>query len=192
MAAFGDYDQGAAPEQRDAFELLPKGRYLAQIVESDVKDNSKQTGKVLNTTWEILTDGYKGRKVWGRINVQHSSAEAQRIGQIELANLKAAIGMSAVQVRDTLQLHNKQMAIDIEIEKSEDPKYKDKNIIARYYPADQVNAGTAPAAQAPAASGAPAPGAAAPRPQAPAQAPAPAPASATAASAPRPPWMKAA
>lgn len=184
MAAFGNYDQGADAQARNDFELLPEGDYVGEMTESDVHANSKGTGQIMESTYVLETAGFKGRKVWGRINVQHNSSETQRIGQIELANLKAAIGMTQVQITDTLMLHNKRVGLRVKIEKAEPgSKYKDKNVIFDYLPADQV--GAAPTAAAPAPYQAPAqqPAAA----NAPAAAPAPAPA---AADAKQPPWMK--
>lgn len=145
MAKFGNYDQNQAPQSRDEFELMPEGEYLAVITESDVGENSKKTGQVLSLTREIILPAeYKGRKVWQRINVQHESSEAQRIGQIELANVKAAVGFNGV-LDDTLRLHNKPHGIKLKIEKGEG-KYKDKNVVFDSFPASAAGQAPAPAA----------------------------------------------
>lgn len=159
MAKF-DYDTGAAPEHREGGgALMPEGDYVGQVIESTIDDNSKGTGKVLALTWELLNDGFRGRKVWQRINVVHTtSTEAQRIGQIEFANLKDVVGLGGQTVRDTLTLHNKPAGLRLKIEignpkPSPNPNgacYPDKNQVAGYFKAeDFVPAGAAPAAAAP-------------------------------------------
>jgi len=180
MAAF-QYDEGAAPEHRDSFELLPAGDYVGQVVDSEVGANSKGTGQVLKLTYELLNDGFKGRKLWQRINVQHSTSEAQRIGQIELANLKEGCGITG-KLGDTLQLHNKPVGLRVKVEISDNPKYKDSNTVTDFFPANEfVPAGAKPVLAAVTAS--PYPAMPAPAPAAPVQPAAPA---------ARPPWMKAA
>lgn len=178
MAAF-NYDQGAQPQARDDYSIMPEGDYVGHVEESEITENKARTGDILKLTWILDTEGFKGRKIWQRINVRHQTAEAQRIGQIELANVKAALGLAQVQITDTLQLHNKQAGLRIKIEKgTPGTKYdKDSNVVFDVVPASGVAAapqpGTAPApAPAPAATHAAAP------------APSAAPAANT------PPWLK--
>jgi hypothetical protein len=180
MAKMNGMDQGAAAQARDDYSLMPECDVIAQMTESDIKENSKKTGDVLASVFTVIyPDEFKGRKLFGNINVRHNSAEAQRIGQIELANLKAAIGLQNTQIQDTLQLHNKPMGLHIKIELG-NGQFKDKNVIFDYFPADQYqdrnpNGHTAAPVPAPA----PAPAAAAPTPP-----PAPAPAANKA------PWLR--
>jgi len=167
MASMQGYDQGAQPEERKKFDIMPRGDYVGQIVESEIKPNRSGTGQVMHLTWELLNEGFKGRKVWQYINVQHgSSPEAHRIGQVELANLKAALGFHGT-VPDTLVLHSKACGLELEVEIGEG-KYagKDKNIVAGFFPAmtfgNRAATGPGVAAQAPAQVAAPAPAPVAP------------------------------
>lgn len=171
MTAF-NHDQGAQSQARDDYSLLPEGDYVGHVEESEVTENKARTGDILKLTWLLDSEGFKGRKIWQRINVRHQTSEAQRIGQIELANVKAALGLSSVQITDTLQLHGRPAGLRIKIEKgTPGTKYdKDSNIVFDVVPAAGVAAppqpGTgvaaphvAPAAAAPAAAYAAAPAA---------------------------------
>ncbi len=135
MASMNGYDQGASPEARKDFELMPEGDYVGQITESEIKPNSKGTGQLLKLTWELLNAGFKDRRVWQQINVQHTNPQAQQIGQIEFANLKAGLGITGT-VADTLMLHNKPCGLKLKIEKGEG-QYKDKNVVFDFFPAQQ-------------------------------------------------------
>lgn len=178
MASFAQYDKQAAAQPREERGVMPEGDYVAQITDSDVRQNKKRNGTVLELERVIISPAeFKGRKVWQYINVEHETSEAQEIGQRELANLKAAVGIHGV-VADTLMMHNRPHGIKLKIEKGNDKpeggQYPDKNIVFDCFP---LAAGAQPAA-APAA--APAPAAASP---APAAAP-------SAAAANTPPWLK--
>ena len=127
------------------------GTYEAVITGSEVKLNRAATGKGLNLTFEIMSEGAKGRKVWAWINFQHQNVEAQRIGQEELARVCKAVGVG--QLTDTEQLHNIPLMITVDLDKS-DPT---RNVIKAYKAKD----GAQSAAAAPAGtSAAPATGAA--------------------------------
>lgn len=194
MASLAQYDEAQEPDHSYAGGggLMPAGDYVGQIIESDVRQNNAQNGQVMELTWELLNDGYKGRRVWQFINVQHTgSPKAHEIGQIELANLKEACGIPVGQrVNDSLMLHSKPVGLQLKVEISKDPKYKDKNVVATVFFADDFGSekrgpGVAAGAPAPYQAPANAPAAA----NAPAPAPAPA-AAAPAAAAVTPPWLK--
>lgn len=178
MAGMQGYDQGAEGGARQDFELLPEGDYTGVIDESDIGSNSKNTGQVLSLTWVLTSEGYKGRKVWQRINISHTSAKAQEIGQRELANVKRATGFIGI-LADTLQLHNKPAGLRLKIELPEaGSQYKPKNVVFDTVPVAEL--GGAVPQQAPAA-----------QQQQPAQATAPAPVAAPAApAANNMPWLK--
>ncbi len=76
----------------DEFEKLPVGRYLAQITESDVRDNSKDTGRLAELVWTVMDGPLEGRMFWDLINYKHQNPEAERIGQQKLAKVCKACG----------------------------------------------------------------------------------------------------
>jgi hypothetical protein len=186
----GLIDDGVPPAgERDSFDLLPAGEYVGQIIESDTAPTSSGTGVYIKLTWELLNDGYKGRRVWQNINVRNESVKAQQIGQAEFAALKLHTGVNSL---ETTAYHNRPVGLTVGIEKSKNSRYPDdKNQVKGFFPAQEFVPGGRKQAAAPAAAAAApawsrpaAPAAAAPA--APAQQAAP-PAPAQAAT---PPWMK--
>lgn len=131
---------------------VPSGTYEAVIIESEIRATRSGNGKGLNLTFEIVSEEAKGRRVWAWINFQHPNADAQRIGQEELARICKAIGVT--KLTDTQQLHNIPLMITVVLDKDD----KTRNAISRY--AAKAAAPGAPSAPtgtgaAPAAGGAP-------------------------------------
>lgn len=102
------------------------GTYEAVITDSSIKATKNGLGKGLNLTFEIVSGENKGQKVWEWINIQHPSAEAQRIGQEDLAKLCKALNIT--RLTDTEQLHNKPLMITVQIDKNDSTR----NTITRY------------------------------------------------------------
>lgn len=172
MAQFS-FDTNTAPKSERSFELLPLGWYNAQITESEIVPLSSGKGQALKLTFEVLTDGYRNRKVWARLNIRHSeSPEAERIANEQLRELCESIGI--VRMQDTVELHNKPVQIRVKIREDKTGKYDPSNEVSGFKPV--AGGAAAPmAAQVPGA---------APRPSAP-----PAAANAPAAGS-TPPWAK--
>ena len=105
---------------------IPAGIYEALICDSEVRPTRSGNGKGINLTFEILSGPHKGRKVFAWINFQHPKAEAQRIGQEELARICKAVGVGKLD--DTAQLHNLPMMITVAIDKDD----QSRNVIKNY------------------------------------------------------------
>jgi hypothetical protein len=170
MAQFSFDTNNVAPRENN-YELLPAGWYTAQVTESEIVPLKSGQGQALKLTFEVLSDGYRNRKVWARLNVRHSgSAQAEQIAQQQLRELCDSIGI--VRMQDTVELHNKPVQIKVKVRKSDDPQYEDSNDITGFKavggsPAHgqaiaagmaqratpPANAAVAPAAAAPAAGG---------------------------------------
>ena len=106
---------------------IKSGTYDAVITDSEIKANRANTGKGLNLTFEILSEGAaKGRKVWAWINFQHQNQDAQRIGQEELARVCKAVGVS--QLTDSEQLHNIPLMITVDVDRND----ATRNVIKAY------------------------------------------------------------
>jgi hypothetical protein len=158
MAQF-DFDTGSVEKRENTYELLPAGFYTAQITESEIVPLKSGNGQALKLTFEVLQDGYRGRKVWARLNVRHTNQETERIAQQQLRELCESIGLA--RFRDTSELHNKPMQIKVKIRKDEKGQYEDQNDVNGFRPAAggaAPMAAAAPRAAAPAAN-APAAGA---------------------------------
>ena len=50
-------------------EPIKPGSYVAAIIESEMKDNSRGTGKFLQLTLQIIEGDYKNRRLWDRLNL---------------------------------------------------------------------------------------------------------------------------
>jgi hypothetical protein len=162
MAQF-NFDTNSVEKRESNYELLPAGWYTAQVTESEIVKLNSGNGSALKLTIEVLQDGYRGRKVWARLNVQHSNPKAETIAQQQLRELCDSIGV--VRMQDTTELHNKPMCVKVKIRKDDSGQYEDQNEVTGFKPAggspahgQAMAAGMAqraapPASAAPAAAG---------------------------------------
>lgn len=132
MAQF-NFDTNSAPKRENNYELLPAGWYTAQVTESELVALKSGQGQALKLTFEVLTDGYRNRKVWARLNVRHSgSAQAEQIAQQQLRELCESVGI--VRMQDTVELHNKPVQIKVKIRKDDTGQYEDQNEVTGFKP----------------------------------------------------------
>jgi hypothetical protein len=103
---------------------VPAGVYLAHIIESDVVA-TKTGGQMLKLTHEIIDGACKGRRIWSNINVQNTSAEAERIGQAQLSALCHAVNV--LDLRESSMLHMIPLRMRVTIR----PAGPDKNGVPR-------------------------------------------------------------
>ena len=168
------------------FTLIPKGKYPAVVIKTDLGRPNEKGTEQLQVTWEITDGPHKGRQVTNWITVAcPSSSEARDIGLRQLKNLCEACGMAGF--TDTDELCGRAHVIDVGERKDNRDATKVFNEVKRCYPAG-VSAATPSAAQAGAAASTTAPTAAT-RPTPPSQPAGGAPPTAAVA-ANRPPWMK--
>src|SRR5574337_281755 len=104
MAFLGNYVDPNAPAAQD-FAPVPSGEYPAIITDSDMKPTKKNDGQYLELTYQIIDGPYKGRLVWGRLNLDNPNAQAVAIAQGQLNAIVAACGITAA-MSDSQQLHN--------------------------------------------------------------------------------------
>lgn len=168
-----DFDASQVEPARPGGEPVPPGKYVAQIIESEMVDTQKG-GKMLKLTLDILEGEYQGRKLYDNLNLVNSNPKAQEIAYRTLSAICHAV--HKMQVRDSEELHFRAMEVTIKVEPDnrdshlppEDRRYR--SIVAGY----EAVSGAAPK-----------PAAMRPAPAAPAPAPAPAPAAAKS-----PPWRR--
>jgi hypothetical protein len=132
MAQF-NFDTNSVEKRESNYELLPAGWYTAQVTESEIVKLNSGNGSALKLTIEVLQDGYRGRKVWARLNVQHSNPKAETIAQQQLRELCDSIGV--VRMQDTTELHNKPMCVKVKIRKDDSGQYEDQNEVTGFKPA---------------------------------------------------------
>ena len=179
MAQFS-FDTSTVEKRENNYELLPAGWYTAQVIESEIVPLKKTPdGKALKLTFEVLSDGYRNRKVWARLNVRHpGSSQSEQIAQQQLRELCDSIGLA--RMLDTVELHNKPVQIKVKVRKSDDPQHEDQNDVTGF---KSLGAGSATAM-------ATMPGGTFPVPQRPGNSPTAANAAAASAGAASPPWAK--
>lgn len=160
MAQFS-FDTNTVEKRENNYELLPAGWYTAQVIESEIVKLASGNGQALKLTLEVLQDGYRGRKVWARLNVQHSNSVAETIAQQQLRELCDSIGV--VRMQDTTELHNKPVSVKLKVRIDDSGKYEPQNEVTGFKVAgSSVAVGAFPATQRPSAAAPAAAGAASP------------------------------
>lgn len=99
-----------------AFEAVPAGKYVAVIVNSEIKPTKSGNGNYLELTFEITEGEYKGRKVWARLNIDNPSADAVKIARGELSAICRAINVMMPQ--DSADLHNLPLEINVKCKRN--------------------------------------------------------------------------
>jgi len=98
-----------------ALEAVPAGKYIAVIVESEMKQTKSGNGNYLELTFEITEGEYKGRKVWARLNIDNPSADAVKIARGELSAICRAVNVMTP--NDSVDLHNLPLEINVKCKK---------------------------------------------------------------------------
>ena len=142
------------------FDVFPAGKYLAQIVSSEMRPTKDGRGQYLFLELDILEGPFAGRKLFDRLNLVNDNPDTVDIATRTLSSICRATGQ--MQVKDSEQLHLIPLIADVRVRPPKG-QYGESNSI-RYLPR---NAAAAPATRAPVAyASAPAPATApAPQPQ---------------------------
>jgi hypothetical protein len=93
------------------FDAIPSGKYVACIVESEMKPTKSGTGSYLQLTFEVLEGEFKGRKVWSRLNLENPNAVAVQMARSELSSICRAVGV--LEPKDSVELHNLPLVITV-------------------------------------------------------------------------------
>ena len=134
------------PDEGREFDLLPNGRYVAEITDSDVKETKSGSGRYMALTFTITDGPFVNRKVWANINYQNRSEEAQRIGQAQLSAICLAVGHMGP-LTDTAQLHSIPLEISIGVEKDKTGQNPDRNKVTKFASLNGAPAATQPQRQ---------------------------------------------
>lgn len=143
MASFGQTFDASSIEPSSGYDVLPPGKYLAQIVASEMRVTKDGLGQYLYLEVDILDGQYAGRKLFDRLNLINANPDAVQIAQRTLSSICRAVGK--LQVSNSEQLHLIPLIADVRVRP---PKgmYGESNSI-RYLPR---NASPAPMPAAPA------------------------------------------
>jgi hypothetical protein len=105
-------------EPNSTFEPIPAGKYLAAITASETKPTKSGGGSYLELTFTILDGEYKGRQQWARLNLDNPNATAVKIARGDLSAICRAVNV--MQPRDSVDLHNLPLVINVKLKKRED------------------------------------------------------------------------
>ena len=95
------------------FDPIPAGKYLAAIIESNMKPTKSGKGQYLELTFQILEGDFKGRKVWARLNLDNPSAQTVKIARGELSAISRAVSDPRLFPRTTPASHSRSPASSI-------------------------------------------------------------------------------
>ena len=112
-----------------SFDLLPAGKYTAQIMKSEVRDTKAGTGKYINLQLQVIEGDYTNRVLFDIINIINQNETAQQIGQRQLKQLVEACDLT--EIEDTTELHAIPVIITVGIE-PEKNGWPAKNKIKKY------------------------------------------------------------
>ncbi|KGL02748.1 DUF669 domain-containing protein [Thalassobacter sp. 16PALIMAR09] len=141
MARFDTSFDATSVEPTTPYELLPAGKYRAQIVESEMRVTRNGMGQFLWLMLDILDGQHKGRKIFDQLNLVNPNPTTVEIAQRTLSAICHATGR--MHVSDSEELHLIPMTIQVKIKPPKNG-YSESNAIA-YLPPES---GGAPAAAA--------------------------------------------
>lgn len=128
---------------------LPAGIYTAEITGADVKDLKSGNGTGLSLEFTIIDPApHARRKVWQNLNIKHTNAQAEQIGQSQLSSLCRVLNIG--KLTDSDQLFGQVLRIRTKIRAAQGD-YGPRAEVSDYEPAG-TSAPPRAAAPAPAAS----------------------------------------
>lgn len=107
-----DFDVSSVEPAVNTYELLPRGRYLAMIINSDIRDTKAGDGTYVEWTFEVMEGPHKGRRLWERMNFRNKNQTTEQIAKRNLAALSIACGFPD-HVGETEELHNIPIFIEV-------------------------------------------------------------------------------
>lgn len=117
MASLNGFNANEVEPSTD-FEVIPPGKYVAVITETEVKKNKAGTGTYLQLTFQVIEGEFKNRLLWARLNLDNPNATAVKIARAELSAICRAVGV--LQPKDSCELHNLPLVITVRCKKKPD------------------------------------------------------------------------
>lgn len=130
MANF-NFNVGDAPA--DDFDLLPAGKYSAEITESEVRPSSKGAD-MLALTLQVTEGEFKGRLLWDYLVHKHPKEQVRKIAERQIAAIMRACGKETIE--DSSELHGIPMTVTVKVEQPKEGGQYDEpsNRIKKYAP----------------------------------------------------------
>jgi len=135
MASIGKFSATEHDTEQRDYENLPDGIYALEVTQSEVAPTSKGDGTILKLRYGVIEpEEYKNRLIFGNITLENPNAQAQEIGQKQLASLCRAIGLS--EIEDSDELHFQRFVAKVGLSKERkvgDKVYSPRNEVKRFY-----------------------------------------------------------
>lgn len=81
--------------KEDGFEPVPAGQYELYIEATEIKQTKAGTGHYLKVTYEVISEGHQGRKIFQNLNFDNPSEKATQIGLGQLKKLCRVAGVDS-------------------------------------------------------------------------------------------------
>ncbi len=120
-------------EPNKPLEALPPGRYVVQIVNSEMRPTKDGMGQYLWLELDVLEGAFAGRKLFDRLNLVNANPTTVEIAQRTLSAICHATGQ--MQVDDSEQLHLIPLIADVKVKPPKNG-YDAQNTL-RYMPLEQ-------------------------------------------------------
>jgi hypothetical protein len=132
------FDFDPETEEGSKFELLPKGKYTAEVVDAAIVDTKNGRGQMLKLTWVISGGEYDDWRIFQQILVTHDSEEAMKMGRRRIKDLCVACSITE-KVTDVSVFCHKPCEITVGIEEDKNGEYDPKNKVTRIKPLVVLN-----------------------------------------------------
>lgn len=113
MAQLGQTFDASTVEPMGSYDVLPPGKYLVQIIFSEMRPTKDGRGQYLYLELDVLEGQYAGRKLFDRLNLVNPNPDAVLIAQRTLSSLCRAAGK--LQVNNSEQLHLIPLIADVRV-----------------------------------------------------------------------------
>jgi hypothetical protein len=128
-------------------EVLPPGKYLAHLIESEMLPTKAGDGQLLKLVFEVLEGPSARRKIFDQLNLVNRNEQTVEIAQRTLSAICHAVGQ--VHVSDSEQLHFKPVVVTLRVEPAGLDKYgvhrEARNKVAGYSAVSASASGTSTA-----------------------------------------------
>lgn len=99
---------------------VPPGKYEVIIIGSELKPTKANDGHYLELTHEILApEGFKGRRLWSRLNLDNKNPVAVKIAKGQLGMIVKALGLPSAP-DESSALHGQPMVVKVKTRKQKD------------------------------------------------------------------------
>jgi len=115
-------------------QLVPKGKYKAVMINSELKDNNAKNGKVFEAQWQIVEGAHSDTILRDWLNVQHTTKMCQDIGQGVLKRICRLTGVP-FPPPDESQMYGKTCLLTVNVKPDWKDSTKFQNEITAYNPA---------------------------------------------------------